>query len=234
MNKFEYTLQINKIKKMSTSKARENIMRKLIDKDSGVLNYWGISGKITDAYMYEYKCFIKAYTDYKGAHLPIFIHDAARRSTITLFAKAVEFEVTYNNLCDIFEFTPDIQMDRQHIGAFLPSFNRIIHDRVIPFNLVYSLSPSPQYTSITTGLPKIRNTATSNLNTIDVTTSILEIENIKQRLPSTVQYTVIEQLLNSLYGDASASVFERLTARIHNYQKAALIAQAQTSRRNYE
>lgn len=214
MNDFQYRVTISKILKMKTLRAREAIMRIILEETPYdlLIGGWGCECKDIDKELNDYKCFIKAYSDYTGAHLPLFIHQAAKHASTAIFTKAVKDKVSYEKFCEIFEYTKDVKMSRHAYSEFLPSLAVIVGANELPFELRHDWYVSSPFSSAT----KLTDTTKS----ID---SLLEIEEVKRALPGTVRYTVVEDLLDSKYSgstakEISAEVVTRMTNWLTNAQ----------------
>ncbi len=196
MNLFEYQLKIDAIKKMTTLKAREAELRNLYSNTSSTLitQYSYCTEEEAFDEKYTYKCYTKAFQDYTGNHLPLFLAESSGAATTTMFKHVVHAEATYQELCDIFEFTTHVRMSHEYYSKFIPKLARIIGDKPVPFEIRYQLSPSAPYTDVAT---QMVDTGASKF--ANVFGAILELEEIKRVLPTAIQYTVIEELLKTQY-----------------------------------
>lgn len=187
---------------MKTQKAREAAMRELYQSSDNTLiqQYsWHRAKKDIQSQKYEYKCFAKAYNDFTGKNLPNFLAEGYHEATTYVFTHLVEQEVSYDELCDFFEFTPNIKMKHELYSKFLVKYAKIVRDNTPPFEIYNNYSTTYPYRYIVEDLTATKQYELQALN------EIMEIEEIKRKLPSDILYTPIEELLTRLYGKVSTA-----------------------------
>ena len=122
MNRFDYMIKIQAIKNMTTQKARETTMRELFASPDNTLvtQYsWNRSKISILDQKYIFKCFTKAYQDFTGKNLPLFLSESIDAATTFAFTELIQNGVNYTELCDFFEFTPNISMKYAGYSKFL-------------------------------------------------------------------------------------------------------------------
>jgi len=227
MNRFDYIVKIKAIKEMTTQKAREATMREIYSSPDNTLiqQYsWNRDKKTILEQKYSFKCFTKAHTDFTGKNLPNFLSDSLREATTYTFSVLVEKEVSYDELCDFFEFTNHIGMKYEQYSKFLTKYAKIVRDRTLPFTVSTYFSTTYPFKYVAEGLYDAKEHELKTLN------SIMEVEDIKRILPSDILYTPIETELTRLYSkvnlsnkDMLSKTSDKLTERITNWVTNAQI-----------
>lgn len=194
MNQFEYVLKMDDISKMKTLKAKEALLRELYNSDNNCIleDGWRSTSKEKDALQQinQYKCYMRALKAYSGSHLPLFLKDAARNATTTMFNAAVAKHISYAQYCDIFQYTEQISMVTKYYSIFLADLARLIGDNPNPVHINYSWQVSSNFSQ------------TTSINDIGISLNmdeIFEVEDVKRQLDPSITYTVIEDILSSLH-----------------------------------
>jgi len=196
MNKFEYTLLIDKIEKMKTLKDKEALLRKLAKDYSKDLHQYTWGNLQNLDVVLPYKCYAKTLKAYDGKYLPLFLQDTYKDTSTVLLDYAVENKIEYDQLCDMFEFTDTIRMSSSYLLRFVPTLALIVKDRELPFKIKYNFYTDSKYNALMT--------VDKNNRFIPNFTEIIELEEVKRSLPSDIKYTIIEELLEERYKNINA------------------------------
>lgn len=193
MDNFQYALRIKEIDTFKTLKAKEEFIRemeKLITDNS-----WG-NIKVEDnpqSYQNIFKCITKCNKVYTR-ELPEFINRSIISGHTDLMHYYMEktTNASYETIIDTFQYVAEVQMPATAMNK-LKRLSVIYGDNPMTFTFKHYTVLNASFSSM---FARVGTTPNKSAD-------IFQIEEIKRSLPAAIRYTIIEDMLDSLYTETS-------------------------------
>lgn len=214
MNQFQYALNIKEIDRLKTFKAKDEFARRIAEPLRGILGWRGLDIEADlSATIRSYKCLTKVLSLITGkSDCPGFIYSIKSKLESNLIQKfnTQSSELTYEDFLYTFEFTTSIYLGNYTPERFKPII-LLIGDNTPPFEIQYDMHPTSKFR-------ELFKPPTSGISSM-----LLELEEFKRTLPSSIQYTILEHYLTINYAKMTEKfTIDDIDLTISNLQLSAM------------
>jgi len=190
---FQYTVAIKKIDTLTTKKAREQMIREIVEQlntldgnnYSSSYSFNLNTGKLDETIRY-YKVATKILNSYTSKHLlPQFITNRIRLVQLAIANYLVNNTSDFEFYAKAFEFDKIVEIYNYSLDPeTFKSLALLVGNNKLNFELKFTLSASRAFVAFTENF---------------ILSEVYTIEEIKQNLPNAIRYTVLEDRLDKLY-----------------------------------
>lgn len=195
MDMFTYTLKIKEIDTLKTLKSKDEMIRSLISQFSRVYSEYSLDTKVdiitSDTLLY--KCVTKLLLVYDKNRLPDHIIKRIDTIHMALVTRYCTHKSTYELFIDTFQYVKTVTIANGS-PAKIQIIAETIRDNIPPFTIIYNEYPDAKFSYLVVDKD---STLHKSLSTI------MQLEEIKYKLPNCIRYTTIEELLTKHYAIAA-------------------------------